>query len=122
MRIILSIAVSLVLTTAAVGQEQTFTVANTTPNCRDGNRATHRVCLPEGKRVAERTITKTSSAGNRADIERDGPVPGRPNCWEIVTVVEPKGEDCIKIPLTGNNVCNCKGRGWIELTVRLKPE
>ena len=106
----------------AAAQEQVFKVANTTPNCRDGSRATHQVCLPEGKTVrGPPAINITSKAGNRADIESQGPVPGKPNCWEIVTVVQPLGEDCIKAPLLPQ-VCNCKGRGWIDLEVRLAPQ
>lgn len=104
----------------ASAQEQTFKVSNTTPNCRDGNRATHRVCLPEGQKVGEHVVTIVSKAGARADVESEGPAQGRPNCWEIVTVVAPQGEDCISVPLVGSKVCNCKGRGWIELSVRLR--
>ena len=109
------------LTSITLGQERTFTVSNTTPNCRDGNRATHRVCLPDGQRVGEHNITTVSKAGNRADIESEGPMPNQPNCWQIVTIVQPSGEDCIKVPLVTTPVCNCKGRGWIELSVKLKP-
>jgi hypothetical protein len=122
-RTLFLIAVSTVaLANVAAAQEQVFKVANTTPNCRDGSRATHQVCLPEGKVVrAPPTINITSKAGNRADIESQGPVPGKPNCWEIVTVVQPAGETCIKAPFLPE-VCNCKGRGWIDLEVRLTPQ
>jgi len=104
----------------ASAQQQSFQVSSTSPDCRTGNRAVHEVCLPEGQKVASApTITTVSQAGTAA-VESSAPSPGKPNCWQITTVVQPNGEDYLDIPLTGK-VCNCKGRGWINLDVKLTP-
>jgi hypothetical protein len=109
------------MTTMAIADEKTFNVANTTPNCRDGSRATHEVCLPADQKIKSWNISTTSAAGNRSDVESQKIAPERPNCLQIVTVVQPKGEDCIRIPF-GSPICNCKGRGWIELSVKVVSE
>ncbi|MEA2990206.1 MAG: hypothetical protein QOG83_2917 [Alphaproteobacteria bacterium] len=105
----------------ARAQQREFTVTNTTPDCRGGSRATHQVCLSEGQKVKSWTITTTGQAGKRAAVESQRISPTRPNCLNIVTAVEPNGENCIKAPLL-MPVCNCLGRGWITLQVTVVPE
>jgi hypothetical protein len=107
--------------TGALAQEQTFKVSNTTPNCRDSSTVTHRVCLPDGKKIRTWSIKTISAAGTRHDIVSQEIAPGAPNCLQIVTAVSPNGEDCISIPFA-SPICNCKGRGWIELDVRVIPD
>ncbi len=120
MNCMIVIVALLLSVSAAWSQEMVTTVSNTTPNCRDGSRAVQQVCLPEGKELASWSYDVVSKAGNRADVESIGPVQGRPNCLQITTVVEPSGEDCLK--LLGQSVCNCRGRGWLELRVHLVPK
>jgi hypothetical protein len=115
-----ALCLGLLLIDSASAQQQTFEVSNTTPDCRTGNKAVHEVCLPEGQRVAGAPTVNTISQAGSASIESSGPAPGKPNCWQITTAVQPNGEDCLNVPLVGR-VCNCKGRGWINLNVRLTP-
>ena len=110
------------LTAPAAAQEQTFKVANTTVDCKNGSSVTHQVCLPEGQAIrGVPVITVVSQSGRRANYQPGHLVPGRQNCWQFNTIVEPLGEDCFKLP-PFEAVCNCKGRGWIELEVRLTPQ
>ncbi len=108
------------LSGAVSAQQQSFQVSNTTPDCRTGNRAIHEVCLPEGQRVAAAPVITTISEAGSSSIESSGPAPGKPNCWQITTVVQPNGEECLRVPFAGQ-ICNCKGRGWINLDVQLTP-
>lgn len=106
--------------TVVSAQSQKFSVSSVTPDCRNGNRAVHEVCLPEGQRIATAPIVKITSQAGSSSVDRSQPSPGKPNCWQITTTVEPNGEDCLNIPFKGQ-VCNCKGRGWINLDVVLTP-
>jgi hypothetical protein len=115
------VAICVITVGSVCAQEQTFMVSNTTPNCTDASTVTHKVCLPAGKTIGNFTINMTSAAGSRHDIVSQAIAPGEPNCLQIVTAVAPNGEDCISIPLV-KKVCNCKGRGWIELDVHLTPQ
>lgn len=100
-------------------QPQTFRMSNTTPNCRDTSTVSHQVCLPAGERVGHISVKTTNASGNRADVVSQQIDPSRPNCATIVTSVAPFGEDCANLGFS--KVCNCKGRGWIEVEVTLTP-
>jgi hypothetical protein len=102
---------------SAAAQNATFTVSNTTPNCKDSSERDHRICLPDPtKRVETFDVTVTSRNGNRSDIVSQGVDPSAPSCVVIRTAVSPHGEDCFL------GICNCKGRGWIELRVQITPQ
>ena len=116
------IAVLVVLPLAASAQSpqpRTFHVSNTTPNCRDASTVSHQVCLPASERIGHVAVTTTSVNGNHAQVVSQQIDPGRPNCATIVTTVSPFGEDCANLGFS--KVCNCKGRGWIEVNVTLTP-
>jgi hypothetical protein len=118
MRTIFALVALACFPTLACAQQQSFQVSSTSPDCRTGNRAVHEVCLPEGQKVvAPAAVNIVSRAGN-SSVESSTASPQKPNCWQVTTVVQPNGEDCLNIPLAGK-VCNCKGRGWINLDVKL---
>src|SRR5262250_3668651 len=103
---VLAVAVILAALPAR-GEERKVRVSNTTPNCRDAREQRNEICAPVGKRIKSFGIRDVSN--RQGTILSQGPDPQRPNCLIIVTRVVPSGEDCIL------NICNCKGRGWIEL-------
>ncbi len=51
MKSVIAIITVLFSLSSALSQEMTTTISNTTPNCRDGNRAVQQVCLPEGQEL-----------------------------------------------------------------------
>ena len=105
---------------SAFAAEETYNVSNTTPNCSDSRQVPHQVCCRSGE-VTHYSLEPTSQNGNASDIVSHDYDSRNPACVRFTTYVAPFGEDCIDIPFLGKQ-CNCKGRGWLHIRVRLQCE
>jgi hypothetical protein len=73
------------------------------------------MCAPDDKPIIGWSATVGSKAGNSSyNIASD---PAHPRCLVLTVVAVPNGEDCFSV--FGQKICNCKGRGWINIDVKI---
>jgi hypothetical protein len=116
MKKIIFIVLNMLLSQQVFSTDVNQKISNITPNCRDRSDVTHRVCLPPNERIQTYNTSEVGRNGSSSIVSTVISTE-EPNCLIIQTTASPLGEDCIN--LLGTNICNCRGRGWIELQILL---
>lgn len=104
---------------SVVAQELSQVLELTSPGCSQSERSETRnqLCLPVGAQVGPVRIQELSRAGSSAASWSYDPV--QSNCIIVSLSSSGSGQDCLSI--FGNKVCNCRGRGWIKISVTISP-
>jgi hypothetical protein len=115
-RVLIILTITLTFASASAGAgEQQFKASVVSPNCTDSARQVVPMCAPEGQTIKQTMPTVSSRAGNSSYTI--GSDPAHPNCMILTVIAAPNGEDCLSV--LGQKICNCKGRGWIDIEVNV---
>lgn len=111
---------ALLLADIALAERVVVEISNSTQNCVDPSEQEHRICLRSAESVIAHPpqVVVVSQNGNARITSQRVDDTAR-NCYLIRTHAEALGRECLRIPLVAKEVCNCRGRGWIQLRVTL---